>query len=112
MIKTQVVVIGSGPGGYTAAFRAADSSSLYSLTALAGSIAISAFSRKIFFQFCRFLGVILLVLAEPKLDSLSLTQQCALLGLNRSSYYYQNKENQTKREIKAHINQVFEDIPI
>jgi thioredoxin reductase len=24
MIKTQVVVIGSGPGGYTAAFRAAD----------------------------------------------------------------------------------------
>jgi putative transposase len=51
-------------------------------------------------------------LIEPKLDSLSLTQQCALLGLNRSSYYYQNKENQTKREIKAHINQVFEDIPI
>jgi hypothetical protein len=33
-------------------------------------------------------------LIEPKLDSLSLTQQCALLGLNRSSYYYQNKENQ------------------
>ena len=24
MIKTQVIVIGSGPGGYTAAFRAAD----------------------------------------------------------------------------------------
>ena len=23
-IKTQVIVIGSGPGGYTAAFRAAD----------------------------------------------------------------------------------------
>ena len=24
MIKTQVLVMGSGPGGYTAAFRAAD----------------------------------------------------------------------------------------
>ncbi len=51
-------------------------------------------------------------LIEPKLDTLSLTQQCTLLGLNRSSLYYKNRENPKKKEIKAHINQVFEEIPI
>ena len=51
-------------------------------------------------------------LIEPKLDTISLTQQCTLLGLNRSSLYYKNRENLKKKEIKAHINQVFEDIPI
>jgi hypothetical protein len=30
---------------------------LYSLTALDGSMAISALARKVFFQFCRFCGM-------------------------------------------------------
>jgi len=38
-------------------------STLYSFTAFAGSIATSAFSINIFFQFCKFLGFILFVLA-------------------------------------------------
>ena len=51
-------------------------------------------------------------LIESKLNSLPLTQQCALLGLNRSSLYYKNTENDKKEEIKTQINQIFKDIPI
>ena len=51
-------------------------------------------------------------LIEPKLDTLSVTRQCTLLDLNRSSFYYKNRENPKKEEIRAHINQVFEEIPI
>ena len=51
-------------------------------------------------------------LIEPKLKTLPLTQQCALLGLNRSSLYYKKRENDKKEEIKVQINQIFEDIPI
>ncbi|SHN93032.1 hypothetical protein BCLUESOX_260 [bacterium endosymbiont of Bathymodiolus sp. 5 South] len=39
------------------------SSSLYSLTVLEGSMAISALARKVFFQFCRFCGRMLCLLA-------------------------------------------------
>ena len=51
-------------------------------------------------------------LIEPKLNTLALTQQCALLGLNRSSLYYKKRENDKKEEIKTQINQIFKDIPI
>ena len=51
-------------------------------------------------------------LIESKLNSLPLTQQCALLGLNRSSLYYKKTENDKKEEIKTQINQIFKDIPI
>ena len=51
-------------------------------------------------------------LIESKLNSLPLTQQCALLGLNRSSPYYKKTENDKKEEIKTQINQIFKDIPI
>ena len=51
-------------------------------------------------------------LIEPKLNTLALTQQCALLGLNRSSLYYKKRETDKKEEIKTHINQIFKDIPI
>ena len=51
-------------------------------------------------------------LIDPKLSPLPLTQQCALLGLNRSSFYYKKRENNKKQAIKTQINQIFEDIPI
>jgi len=51
-------------------------------------------------------------LIEPKLDTLSLTQQCTLLGLNRSSVYYKNSEKVKQKEIKTQITQIFEEIPI
>ena len=51
-------------------------------------------------------------LIEPKLNTLALTQQCALLGLNRSSLYYKKTENDKKEEIKTQINQIFKNIPI
>ncbi len=47
---------------------------------------------------------------EPK--EISLSRQCELLGLNRSSLYYQNRVNEKKDEIKTHITEIFEDIPI
>ncbi len=51
-------------------------------------------------------------LIEPKLNALSVTQQCTLLGLNRSSVYYKNSENLKQKEIKTQITQIFEAIPI
>ncbi|WP_221901219.1 transposase [Bathymodiolus platifrons methanotrophic gill symbiont] len=51
-------------------------------------------------------------LIEPKLNTLPLTQQCALLGLNRSNLYYKKRENKKKEEIKTQINHIFKDIPI
>ena len=51
-------------------------------------------------------------MVEPKLQNVSLSQQCALLGLNRSSYYYQDKCNAIKIGIKAKIVDIFEEIPI
>ena len=51
-------------------------------------------------------------LIEPKLTHVSLSQQCTLLGLNRSSFYYKSSENLQKNKIKTQISQIFEDIPI
>ena len=49
---------------------------------------------------------------EPKLKTLSLTKQCMLLGVNRSSLYYQVRENQKQKSIKKRIVEIFEEIPI
>jgi putative transposase len=49
---------------------------------------------------------------EPKLETLSLSQQCALLGMNRSSHYYKPSEKPETKKIKARITQIFEEIPI
>jgi len=51
-------------------------------------------------------------MVEPKLQNVSLSQQCALLGINRSSYYYQAKDNATKECIKRKIVDIFEEVPI
>jgi len=49
---------------------------------------------------------------EPKLTTLSLKDQCALLGLNRSSFYYKKSTRAKKAHIKQRIQQIFEEIPI
>jgi putative transposase len=51
-------------------------------------------------------------LIEFKPKEVSLSRQCELLALNRSSLYYQNKTNVKKDEIKNHITKIFEEIPI
>ena len=51
-------------------------------------------------------------LIEPKLENISVSQQCDLLSLNRSSFYYTAKVNKKKEYIKNQISQVFEEIPI
>ena len=45
-------------------------------------------------------------------SSLSINQQCQLLGINRSGLYYKPRVNHTKQTIKNHITKVFEEIPI
>ncbi len=49
---------------------------------------------------------------EKKLKNLSLSQQCALLGLNRTSHYYKPSEKPGPKKIKTRISQIFEEIPI
>ena len=51
-------------------------------------------------------------LIEPKLPTLPLSQQCDLLGVHRSSFYYQERDRSRQREIKARIVEIFEEIPI
>jgi putative transposase len=51
-------------------------------------------------------------LIEPKLESLSVSRQCHLLSLNRSSFYYTVKESVKKQDIKMEIAKVFEKTPI
>jgi putative transposase len=51
-------------------------------------------------------------LIEPKLENMTVTQQCELLSLNRSSFYYTEKVNKKKQDIKAEIAKVFEKTPI
>ena len=45
-------------------------------------------------------------------SSLSVNQQCQLLGINRSGLYYKPRVNHAKQTIKNHITKVFEQIPI
>jgi len=52
------------------------------------------------------------LLIEPKLENLSVSQQCDLLSLNRSSFYYTAKVNKKKEDIKNQISEVFEKTPI
>jgi len=49
---------------------------------------------------------------EPKLNALSIRLQCQLLGLNRSSIYYQKSEGIKKTQIQERITAIFEEIPI
>jgi len=49
---------------------------------------------------------------EPKRNDLSPRLQCQLLGLNRSSLYYQKKENVKQTQIKERITAIFEKVPI
>ncbi len=51
-------------------------------------------------------------LIEPKLENLSVSQQCDLLNLNRSTFYYTAKVNKKKLDIKMEISKVFEKTPI
>jgi len=51
-------------------------------------------------------------LIEPKLENISVSQQCNLLNLSRSSFYYTGKVNKKKLDIKKEIEQVFEKTPI
>ena len=49
---------------------------------------------------------------EPKLNALSIRLQCQLLGLNRSSIYYQKSEYIKKAQIQERITAIFEETPI
>jgi len=51
-------------------------------------------------------------MVDSKLQNVSLSQQCALLDINRSSYYYQEKCNVTKEGITHKIVDIFEEVPI
>jgi len=51
-------------------------------------------------------------LIEPKLENITVSQQCNLLSLNRSSFYYTAKVNKKKQDIKIEISKVFEKTPI
>lgn len=51
-------------------------------------------------------------LIEPKLEKLTVTQQCELLSLNRSSFYYTAKVNEKKKNVKTEISKIFEKVPI
>jgi putative transposase len=51
-------------------------------------------------------------LVDPKLKSVSLLKQTQLLNISRGHFYYQPIENKIKAEIKSHIADVFNKIPI
>ena len=52
------------------------------------------------------------LLIEPKLENITVSQQCELLNLNRSSFYYAAKVNQKKKDVKAEIAKVFKKVPV
>ena len=49
---------------------------------------------------------------ESELKSISVKRQCELIGLGRSSLYYEPVVNETKIAIKSKIGEIFTDIPI
>jgi putative transposase len=51
-------------------------------------------------------------LVESKLKTISITRQCELLELNRSSLYYKPVLNRKEKILKEKINSIFEEIPI
>jgi len=51
-------------------------------------------------------------LVESKLKDISITRQCELLQIDRSTLYYEPIINQTKSSIKNHIQKIYEEIPI
>jgi putative transposase len=51
-------------------------------------------------------------LVEPKLKNISITRQCKLIKLNRSSLYYKSRINQRKNNLLMHINSIYEKLPI
>ncbi len=50
-------------------------------------------------------------LVESKQATLSITRQCALLGLNRSNLYYQATVKHNKIAIKKQIESIYEEVP-
>jgi len=51
-------------------------------------------------------------LVEPELKTISITRQCGLMNLNRSSFYYEPIPNNKKGKLVEEINKVFSKIPI
>lgn len=51
-------------------------------------------------------------LVESKLETISITRQCELLNINRSSLYYEPIINEKEKNIKEHIVKIHEEIPI
>ena len=51
-------------------------------------------------------------IAEPKSKVISLSQQCILLGISISTFYYEPVVNEKKIAIKKEIEKIYEEIPI
>jgi len=51
-------------------------------------------------------------IAEPKSKVISLSHQCILLGISRSTFYYEPVVNEKKIAIKKEIEKIYEEIPI
>ncbi len=51
-------------------------------------------------------------LMEFKLNNLSITGQCKLMGLNRNSLRYKHRRNKRKKDLLEQINGIYEEIPI
>ncbi len=52
------------------------------------------------------------VIIESELTTISVSRQCELISLNRSSLYYEPVVNETKIALKKHIDTIFEAIPV
>lgn len=51
-------------------------------------------------------------MVESELETISIVKQCEMLGLSRSSLYYTPVINENIENIKKHIQNIYEDIPI
>jgi len=52
------------------------------------------------------------IIIESELKTISVSRQCELISLNRSSLYYEPVVNETKTALKKHIDTIFEQIPV